>query len=345
MFFYLVLLIAGLYLLIRGADIFVDGSVEIARKFNISEMLIGMTLVCFGTSLPELIVSINGSLKDTADLVIGNMVGSNIFNICIILGLVSVINPVKLVKETVRKDMYMSLVTGLAFLFVTLDTLNSALQGNVISRADGGILLILFAIFMYYTLYEFGGLTAKTREKRELRKQHKSEYKRIKKEKRQLIDVKELIKNILICLLGGMLVFVGSECVINGAVGFATVIGVSETFIAILVIAVGTSLPELATSLAALKKKKVNVAVGNLIGSNMYNMLFITGTAAVINPLRVSSYAIWIDIAVFILITLILILFTKIRYIRKGSYELSRVEGIILIVVYIAYISYVIYRG
>lgn len=346
LFLYIILLIGGIFLLIKGSDIFVDASVKIAKILKVSEILIGMTLVCFGTSLPELFVSINGSLKGTSDLVIGNMVGTNIFNICAILGFISIVHPIKLLKDTVRKDMYMSLVTGVLFLLVTLDTFGTILTENVISRTDGAILLIMFAIFMYYNLYHYTSFTKSTREKRLIKKKIKAgEQVEVSKNKLTKKQKRDMVESIMLCIIGGVLVYVGSECVLNGAVGFARLIGVSETLVAILIIAVGTSLPEIATSITALKKRRTNIAVGNLIGSNMYNMLFVVGVSSVINPLKVVTNTIWIDIAVYILITLILILSTKIKYIKKGSYELSRTEGIILILIYIGYAAYVVARG
>lgn len=346
LFLYILLLVGGIFLLIRGSDIFVDASVKIAKILKMSELLIGMTLVCFGTSLPELFVSVNGSIKGTSDLVIGNMVGTNIFNICVILGVISIVHPIKLLKDTVRKDMYMSLVTGLLFLLVTLDTFGTNLTVNIISRTDGAILLIMFAIFMYYNLYHYANFTKKRREKVIIKKKIKSgEQIEDTKNKMTRKQKQDLAESIILCLIGGILVYVGSECVLNGAVGFARYIGVSETLVAILIIAVGTSLPEIATSITSLKKRKTNIAVGNLIGSNMYNMLFVVGISAVINPLRVVTTSIWVDAIVFIVITLVLILFTKSRYIKKGSYELSRTEGIILILIYVAYVTYVLVRG
>ena len=343
---YIVLLLGGIFLLIKGSDIFVDSSVKVAKILKVSEILIGMTLVCFGTSLPELFISINGSIKGTSDLVIGNMVGKNIFNICVILGLISAIHPIRLLKDTVRKDMYMSLVTGVLFLLVTLDTFETNLTENVISRTDGAILLIMFAIFMYYNLYHYASFTKKTREKRLIKKKIKSgEQVEASKNKLTKRQKRDFVESILLCIIGGVLVYVGSECVLNGAVGFAKLIGVSETLVAILVIAVGTSLPEIATSITALKKRRTNIAVGNLIGSNMYNMLFVVGLSSVINPLKVVTNTIWIDIMVFILVTIVLILFTKIKYIKKGSYEISRTEGIILVLIYISYATYVVIRG
>ncbi len=346
LFLYILLLLGGIFLLIKGSDIFVDASVKIAKILKMSEILIGMTLVCFGTSLPELFISVNGSIKGTSDLVIGNMVGTNIFNICAILGLISIIHPIRLLKDTVRKDMYMSLVTGLLFLLVTLDTFGTSLTTNVISRTDGAILLIMFAIFMYYNLYHYTSFTKKRREKVVIRKKIKAgEHVDAPKSKMTRKQKRDFVESILLCLIGGILVYVGSECVLNGAVGFARKIGVSETLVAILIIAVGTSLPEIATSITALKKRKTNIAVGNLIGSNMYNMLFVVGVSAVINPLNVVTTSIWVDVIVFIVITLVLILFTKSRYIKKGSYELSRTEGIILILIYVVYVAYVLVRG
>lgn len=346
LFLYILLLVGGILLLIKGSDIFVDASVKVAKILKMSEILIGMTLVCFGTSLPELFISVNGSIKGTSDLVIGNMIGTNIFNICAILGIISIIHPIKLLKDTVRKDMYMSLVTGLLFLLVTLDTFKTTLTANVISRTDGVILLIMFAIFMYYNLYHYTSFTKKRREKVVIKKRIKSgEQVENNKNKMTKKQKRDFVESILICIIGGILVYVGSECVLNGAVGFAKLIGVSETLVAILIIAVGTSLPEIATSIAALKKRKTNIAVGNLIGSNMYNMLFVVGVSAVINPLEVASTSIWVDSLIFIIITIVLILFTKSKYIKKGSYELSRVEGIVLILIYVTYVTYVLIRG
>lgn len=345
MWLFIVLLVGGMYLLIKGSDIFVESSVKIAKFMGISELLIGMTLVCFGTSLPELFVSINGSLKGTSDLVIGNMVGSNIFNICVILGLVAIMHPLRLLNDTVRKDIYMSIATGLVFLFVSIDTFGTTLSDNMITRADGAILLVMFVIYMYYNLYNFGGITAATRRKIEKKKNLNKGEETVHKEKLTRKQKRDLIESIVLSALGAMLVYVGSECTLNGAVGLATSLGVSQTFIAILVVAIGTSLPELATSFSAMKKRRINVAIGNLIGSNMFNMLFVTGMAAVINPLSITTSSLIIDIILFILVMTSLLIFTKIKYLKKGHYELSKTDGIVLICVYIIYAIYVVFRG
>lgn len=347
-FLYIFLLVLGLFMLIKGADVFVENSSKIARIFNISEMLIGMTLVCFGTSLPELILSITSSLRGNAELVIGNMVGTNIFNMCAILGIISIMTPIMLVKDTVRKDMYMSLVTGIVFLCVVLDTFLSVpgVTVNVISRADGIILLVFFGIFLYYTFYNFGGITEKRRRRHEEKialkegKKEKEDKKKMTKE-----EIHDLLVNLLLAILGGFFVYLGSEFVIKGVKYLGEAWNLSDTFMAIMIIAVGTSLPEIATSISAIRKGSINIAIGNLIGSNMFNMLCVTGIAAVINPLYVASTAIWIDCLVFILITSIIVVNAKLRFINKGQYELSRTEGIILIAIYVAYVVYVVFRG
>lgn len=342
----IILLVGGLYLLIKGSDIFVESSVKIAKALKVSEILIGMTLVCFGTSLPELFVSVNGSIKGTADLVVANMVGSNMFNICMILGAISIIHPIRLLKATVRKDMYMSLATGAVYLLLIMDIWANGTMQNTISTTDGLVFIVMFIIFMYYNLYHFKDIAVETRNRRILKK--KQALNKITKQEKEKVSKKQkrdFIEMCLVCILGAGLVYIGSECVLNGAVGLVARLGVSQMLIAILLISVGTSLPELVTSISALKKGRVNVAIGNLIGSNMYNMLFVTGAAAVARPLSVTMPTIWVDCIFFIVIALILIVFTKIRYINKGTYEMSRLEGIILVIIYILYITYAVVRG
>ena len=160
----ILLLALGLFLLIKGSDIFVDAGTIIGKMFKMTEVLIGLTIVCIGTGLPELILSINGSINGTSNLVIGNIVGSNIFNMCIILGLVCVLHPVKLLRQTIRKDIHMSLLSSIALFVLLLDTIQNSFANNMISFTDGIILLLLFTIFIYYTFYE---ITEYLRDRRE----------------------------------------------------------------------------------------------------------------------------------------------------------------------------------
>lgn len=342
----ILILVIGLVLLIKGSDIFVDAGTHIGRIFKMSEVLIGLTIVCVGTGLPELILSINGSINGNSNLVIGNIVGSNIFNMCIILGLICILNPLKLLRQTVRKDMYMSLLASIALFVLLLDNVNSHLVINQLSRPDAIILLLFFAVFIYYTFYEIAGYLREKREKKYLEQKEKKMSKsktKIVEEKNEVRtytdkDMKKLFKNILIGIIGISMVHIGANLTLDGAVEIARYFNVSETFISIVIIAVGTSLPELSTSYSALKKNRINIAVGNLVGSNMFNTLLVLGTSALINPIAIEGTYLLVDCAVFIIVCLIMILFTK------KKLEISRMEGFTLISVYILYIVYVMYR-
>ena len=162
----ILLLILGLVLLIKGSDIFVDAGSNIGKLFKMSEVVIGLTIVCVGTGLPELLLSIAGATSGNSELVIGNIVGSNLFNMCCILGAICILNPLKLLRQTVRKDINMSLLSALALFFLLLDTYNTNLTENLISRTDGVILLLFFVVFVYYTFYEFTGYLRDRREKK-----------------------------------------------------------------------------------------------------------------------------------------------------------------------------------
>ncbi len=334
----------GLIMLVKGADIFVDAGSNIGRIFKISEILIGLTFVCVGTGLPELLLSITGSLKGNNDFVIGNIVGTNIFNMCCILGMICIMNPLRLLRQTVRKDMNMSLLSSVILFVVLLDTFGTDLKVNVISRTDGIILLLFFAVFMYYTLYEFGEYLRDRREKKyKERMEKKAKGETVPEEKTEprvltMKDVKGILKNFVIGIIGAFMVYFGAQMTVNSAVDIANYFNISQTFISIVIIAVGTSLPEISTSIAAIKKNRINIAIGNLIGSNMFNTLFVLGSSALANPITISETSLLVDCAFFILVCLVMVMFTK----RKA--EITRTEGLTLISIYIVYISYVIFR-
>lgn len=342
----ILLLALGLFLLIKGSDIFVDAGTVIGKMFKMTEVLIGLTIVCVGTGLPELILSINGSVNGTSNLVIGNIVGSNIFNMCIILGLICVLHPLKLLRQTIRKDMHMSLLSSIALLVLLLDNVQNSLAKNMVSLTDGIILLLLFAIFIYYTFYEITEYLRDRREKKYLEQKEKANNKEIKNISQEIEqkhiytnkDMQKLFKNIAIGLIGIVMVHIGAEITVDSTVKIAEFFKVSQTFISIVIIAVGTSLPELTTSYAALKKNRINIAIGNLIGSNMFNTLCVLGISSLINPLVLEGNYLLIDCGVFALVCLVMVLFTK----RKP--EISRFEGFSLISIYILYIVYVLYR-
>jgi cation:H+ antiporter len=283
-----------------------------------------------GTSLPELIVAVTGAQSGNNEIALGNIIGTNMFNLCVILAVLSIIKPVKFLKETVRKDMYMTVVTAFVLLVLMADTIIGGSTVNMISRADGLILLVLFGVFIYYTLYNYTDLWNERKEKKE-----ENEV------KLKLKDIDKLVKNICLMILGLVMVFLGARWAVESVENIAVALKISETFIAILVVAIGTSLPEIFTSIAAMKKGKIDMAIGNLIGSNIFNILLILGLAATIHPIDLEVDSLLVDAFTFLIASSLCIIFTKI----KGKYEFSRPEGISLLVIYVAYITYVIIRG
>lgn len=324
----ILLLAVGILLLIKGSDFFVDAGSAIGKTLKINELLLGFTIVSFGTSLPELIVALTSAQAGSNEIALGNILGTNLFNICAILAVIAIIKPVQFKKETVRKDMYMSVLTAFVLMILMADKWISGDSVNILSRTDGLILLSLFAVFMYYTLYSWLDIWNERKTKNE-------------EVKLKLKDIDALTKNIFLMLLGLAMVFIGANASVDAVEKIAEMIGISETFIAILVVAVGTSLPEIFTSITAIKKGKQDIAVGNLIGSNMFNILFVLGTAATISPIPLQMDSLVIDALTFFLMTIILVLHAK----GGKKYELGRSEGICLLAIYVMYAIYVVVRG
>ena len=324
----ILLLAVGILLLIKGSDFFVDAGSAIGKTLKINELLLGFTIVSFGTSLPELIVALTSAQAGSNEIALGNILGTNLFNICAILAVIAIIKPIQFKKETVRKDMYMSVLTAFVLMILMADKWISGDSVNILSRTDGFILLSLFAVFMYYTLYSWLDLWNERKAKNE-------------EVKLKLKDIDTLTKNIFLMLLGLTMVFIGANASVDAVEKIAEMLGISETFIAILVVAVGTSLPEIFTSITAIKKGKQDIAVGNLIGSNMFNILFVLGTAATISPIPLQMDSLVIDALTFFLMTIILVLHAK----GGKKYELGRGEGFCLLAIYVMYAIYVIVRG
>lgn len=329
-----VLLVIGFALLIKGADFFVDGSSRIATKLKVSPMLIGLTIVAFGTSSPEATVSIIAALNGSADVALGNALGSNMFNITLVIGLTAIILPMKVENETIRKEIPFTLLASVALLVMLSDL---ALQPgdaavNQLSRADGIILLLFFAIFMYY-VFEIARNNRESAEASELPGLASAEEEAAKKK-----GGDKWGKNIALTLGGLAGIILGGDFVVRGAVDIALSLGMSETLVGLTIVAVGTSLPELVTSVAAAIKKQSDIALGNIVGSNIFNILFVLGAASVITPLRVDP-KIFTDLIIMIAFMVVLLIFSRTHYqIKKG-------EGIILTLSYIAYIVFVIIRN
>lgn len=303
-------LIIGFLLLIKGADFFVEGASKIAEKFHIPQIVIGLTIVAFGTSAPEAAISINAALQGNAGISIGNVVGSNIMNILLILGITAVIAKVPVKKTTLQIEMPFVVV-------ITLVLLLLGKLGGQLSRLDGGILWVLFLFFLYY-LYR-------------LSKKGNGEG-----EEETSLRPKDTIPRLLILTLVGLIcIVVGSDVTVNGATGIAKAIGISDRIIGLTVVAFGTSLPELITSTTAAMRGKTDIAVGNIVGSNIFNILFVIGTAALISPIGFADKFIF-DTVMAIIAAILLFAFCF----RKR--ELTRVGGIFMLLIYAAYFIYIL---
>lgn len=316
------LFIIGFGLLIKGADFLVDGSSSLAKKFGVPSLLIGLTVVAFGTSMPELIVNIFSATRGATDIAVGNVVGSNIANILLVLGLTALICPLKVHRSTVWKEIPFSLLTVLILFVVANDLLIDRLSLSLLTRIDGIVMLCFFAIFIYY-VFEVA------KEKRNQMQDRKLEIKEYSNYR-----IFSMIFVGLICLI------FGGEWVVKGAITIAKNFGLSEFMISASIIAFGTSLPELATSVMAAIKRDVDLAVGGVIGSNIFNIFWILGITSVITPIVLPAF-INFDIFFLIFATLTLFLF---MFIGKKQ-ELDRWGGFIFLILYIAYIAFIVFRG
>jgi len=310
------LILVGFLLLIKGADILVDGSSAIAKKLRISEIVIGLTIVSIGTSMPELFVSTSSALKGSSDISIGNVIGSNICNLLLILGLSSIINPVKFHKETKMIENPMSIIISLIFLVIC--NINQD-----VNRIEGIILLILFVAFLIYTV-----IMGKKSQKEEILEISLEESKKI-----------NIVKNLVLIILGIIGLKVGGDLVVNNAKLIATALNISEKIIGLTIVAIGTSLPELVTSVTAAIKGESDIAIGNIIGSNIFNMLLIIGVSAIITPITYNiSYN--FDMIVLFIAMILMCIFPFI----KPKDVMSRGNGIIYILLYICYMLILFFK-
>lgn len=310
------LLTGGLVLLIFGSNWLVDGASSLARKLNISDIVIGLTVVAFGTSSPELVVNLIASFNGNTDIAIGNILGSNIFNILAILGITALFLPVAVKNNTVWKEIPFSILAIVIVAFIANDVLIDGYQKNEISRIDGLVLLGFFSIFMAYTFI-------------------------LAKQSGPLMEVEEVImstpKSGLYVIVGLAGLFFGGRFLVMGAVDIARTLGMTESVIGLTVVAAGTSLPELATSITAALKKNSDIAIGNVVGSNIFNLFLILGISAVIRPLPFSVSSNF-DIIAVLVASLLMFLFV---FIRKGR-KIDRLEGAFFLILYLAYTIYIV---
>lgn len=314
------LFIIGFLLLIKGADFLVDGASAIARRFEISDLVIGLTVVAFGTSTPELFVNIIASAKGNTDIAIGNVLGSNIANVFLILGVSSIIYPLSVTKGTVWKEIPLSLLAAIVLGLAANDHLIDNSNFSSLTRIDGLIFLCFFMIFLYYSY----GIA------REIEGME------------QLVQVEQqtLAKSLLWVCAGLVGLTLGGKWIVDGAIVIAKNLGMSESLIGLTIVAVGTSLPELATSAVAAYRRNVEIAVGNIVGSNIFNVFFVLGVSSIIKPLPFQTRN-NLDIGAVILSSLLLFLFMFTG--KKRS--LDRWEGTVFLVLYAAYIVFLIFKG
>lgn len=314
-----VLLLVGFVLLIKGADFFVDGSSNIARLLQVPPILIGLTIVSLGTSSPEATVSIIAAFGGNADVAVGNVVGSNIFNISVVVGLAAFVFPLKVQSETIKKEIPFTLLASIVMFVLMSDMALHGFGNNMLTRSDGIILLLFLAIFMYYVIEV--GLKS--------RKQAAPN--------REFLDI-SWGKNIVITLVGLAAIIFGGDLVVDNGTKIAYSLGMSETLVGLTIIAIGTSLPELVTSITAAMKKESEIALGNIVGSNIFNILFVLGATSTITPIAVDS-KIFIDVIIMIVLTLVLLVFAR------TGFRIGKREGLLLAVSYVGYLVYIILRN
>src|SRR3989344_1146085 len=315
-----IFMVAGFGLLIKGADFLVDGASSIAKKFGISALVIGLTIVAFGTSAPELIVNIFASIQGNTDIAIGNILGSNIANILLILGISAMIFPLAVGKGTVWKEIPLGLLAIIVVAIMANDKLIDGGAFSGLTRIDGFILISFFIVFLYYTF----GIS-------------KTEGAEVPKESNS-IHTYSFFRSGVMVVVGLTGLTLGGKWIVDSAVIIAEQIGLSQAVIGLTIVAIGTSLPELATSAIAAYKKNTDIAVGNIVGSNIFNIFWILGISAIINPLPFPSILMR-DVIMTIIATLLLFV---ILFIGK-RHVIERWQGASFVVIYIIYLFFVIF--
>lgn len=310
----IILLIIGFVILIKGADLFVDGASNIALNFKVSKMLIGLTIVAFGTSAPEFAVSVKGLLSGSFDIVLGNVIGSNILNILLILGVAAMIHPLVVKSNTVKKELPITLLITALFAVLLSDNLFDKSMSNNFTRGDGIVLILFFLVFIYYLI----------------------NLMRNKVEDSTDEKVLSLPKSFLYTFIGLVMIILGSNFVVDSASYLAKAIGVSERIISLTIIALGTSLPELVTSVMATKKGEYDIAIGNAVGSNIFNIGIVIGLpVTILGGISKIAFS-YIDLIVMVVTALMLYLFSK------NDYKISKREGLSFLILFVVYYSYVI---
>lgn len=310
----MVLLVIGFVFLVKGADFFVEGSSSVAKRFNVPSLIIGLTIVAMGTSLPETAVSVTASLVDNNALAVSNAVGSNIFNLMVVIGFCAVMTPVAVDKQTLKRDFPFSVLCAVLLLAL-------GFIGMELGHVDGAILLVLFAVYIIVLV--------------RIALKHKNSGAAVEEEGE--IKLLSMPRSLIYIVLGGASIAVGGDMVVDSASRIAIDFGMSQTLVGLTIVSIGTSLPELVTSIVAARKNEVDMALGNAIGSNIFNFLMVLGIASAISPIAFITENI-IDI-------IILIVFSIVVWIMAWTKtKLNKGEGLIMLALYIAYAVYICVR-
>ncbi|WP_370773466.1 calcium/sodium antiporter [Clostridium sp.] len=323
-----IFLIVGFFLLIKGADIFVSGASNISKKLGIPSVIVGLTIVSLGTSAPELAVSAISSLEGSNEIAVGNVLGSNLFNTLMVLGVTTIIMALTIKKSEVKRDFSINILVTILLLLLTFTTLLGG-KDNYISRLDGIVLLIgCISYITYLILSVKKGKVSSENVQEELALESTNEI--------------SIFKSIFKLVIGVAGIVIGGQIVVDSATSIATSLGMSEKLVGLTIVAIGTSLPELVTSVVAAIKGEEDIALGNILGSNIFNILLIIGLSSAISPIAVSSNLIF-DFVFLIVVTLIIgiMIFAN----KSEEKRFGKKEGIILVVLYVIYMIYIIIRN
>jgi len=310
----IIYLIIGLIVIVKGSDLLVDGCVNLSKYLRIPTLVIGLTVVAIATGVPEIAISISSSLKGTNGILLGNLLGSNMFNILFILGLIALVKPLLVKREIILKNYMFALLSCLVLFIISYDMYFENSLINIITRSEGILLICFSAVFLYSTI--LGAM----------------DENRLKVEKGKFS-----FKDILCIISGVAMVALSADVIVESAVNISKWLNIDENIIGLTVIAVGTNLPELVTSFVAVKKGEIDMAIGNLVGTNIYNIFLILGLAATINPIEISAFS-FIDIVILSFTSLLVYIFIQIKK------DVNKKEGIIMMILYIIYIVYVVIR-
>ena len=323
-----ILLVIGFVLLIKGADIFVSGASNISKRLGIPSVIVGLTIVSLGTSAPELAVSAISAIKGNNEIAVGNVLGSNLFNTLVVLGVTTIIMTLTIKKSEVKRDYTINILATTVLLFLTFTTILGG-RDNYISRLDGLVLLIgCISYITYLVLSVKGGKVSSENIQEELAVESVSEI--------------SIFKSIIKLIIGIAGIVIGGQVVVDSATNIATSLGMSEKLVGLTIVAIGTSLPELVTSVVAALKGEKDIALGNILGSNIFNILLIIGLSSAISPIAVSNNLLF-DFIFLIIVTLIIGI--MIFFNKKEEKNFGKKEGIILVAFYVFYMAYIIIRN